>query len=902
MHDDTDTDDRRATERASTDRTRTPTDRTDPTTGFNASTRRDVLRVVGGGAVVGAIGTGSVGAAPDAMEFVETDGTEFVIDGEPVYFGGSNNFWITDAYEDRQRVDDVFALFDEMGLNLVRTFTACEGNDDADAHCMQPEIGVHDEGALEHLDYVVAKAREHGIRLVLTFADYWAHTGGMDEYVRASSTARPESAFDRDTWEGEQAFREQFYTDEECREYYRHHVETILTRENSITGVEYRDEPAIAMWELANEPRAGQVGHEAIHEWFREMATFVKSLDDNHLLTTGMEGFYTAGREDGAGPDWAYDGTEGTDYVEDHRIDEIDVCSFHLYPDHWEFPHENGTGWIREHIADARERVGKPAYCGEFNVNAQENDLETRNEHLRQWYDALDEYDAEAATIWQVVLEDTEDHDGFQVYRSESGDIVEGYSEAVRAKSGSDGGPIADAVGPSTLRIGESGTFDAAYSVVPSGSIAEYEWAFDDGATAAGERVTRRFDEPGTYDVEMTVTDGRGNAATDAETVAVEDIPDDSVLVEGGGETIEGDTKEFHYAYAPQSGDFAVEAYVADVTSTDPGAQAGIMVADDPDSPGALGAITITPGEGAELTRAYDDTVWRERAREGRTPPIWLRLERSDGEVTGYASEDGDEWTAINAGDTDLPDDAVLGLFVSSNSPGERCAAQFDAVTWLDDWQHTDVGDVDVTGHAIAGSGESGGDDDTVPPTAPSNPSVTETTSSTVTVEWDAASDEGGSGLEEYVVSVDDARERTVPAGTTDATIDGLTPDATYEIGVRAIDGAGNESDAATVTATTGPDDESGDGDDGPSDDLNAELVPSTTEAAVGERITFRVDDATDDDAWIDGLEWAFGDGTTASGWWNAHTYDEAGTYTVALTATDNEGTTTTHEVTIEVS
>ena len=38
--------------------------------------------------------------------------------------------------------------------------------------------------------------------------------------------------------------------------------------------------------------------HFSLQAWFVEMAAFVKSLDPNHLLSTGAEGFY-----DGSGPD-----------------------------------------------------------------------------------------------------------------------------------------------------------------------------------------------------------------------------------------------------------------------------------------------------------------------------------------------------------------------------------------------------------------------------------------------------------------------------------------------------------------------------------------------------------------------------------------------------------------------
>ncbi|WP_235853569.1 fibronectin type III domain-containing protein [Halosimplex salinum] len=102
-------------------------------------------------------------------------------------------------------------------------------------------------------------------------------------------------------------------------------------------------------------------------------------------------------------------------------------------------------------------------------------------------------------------------------------------------------------------------------------------------------------------------------------------------------------------------------------------------------------------------------------------------------------------------------------------------------------------------------------DGDSMAPVTPSNLSVTEATTDSVTVSWDAATDEGGSGLDHYVVYVDGSQDQTVGADTTSATVDGLSADTSYDVAVSAVDGAGNESSAATVTATT---DQSDDGDD----------------------------------------------------------------------------------------
>ncbi len=190
--------------------------------------------------------------------------------------------------------------------------------------------------------------------------------------------------------------------------------------------------------------------------------------------------------------------------------------------------------------------------------------------------------------------------------------------------------------------------------------------------------------------------------------------------------------------------------------------------------------------------------------------------------------------------------------------------------------------------------GSGGGGDDTTAPSSPSSLSVTGTTNSSVSLAWESASDTGGSGLDQYTITVDGSRDHTVSAGTTETTVSGLTAGTSYEVGVSALDGAGNQSEPVTVSATTTDDDGS--------DAVLAEIDPSTTTASVGERITFQVTDTSGSDQWITALDWAFGDGTTATGWWNEHAYDAAGTYTVALTATDNEGDTTTHEVTITVS
>jgi len=90
---------------------------------------------------------------------------------------------------------------------------------------------------------------------------------------------------------------------------------------------------------------------------------------------------------------------------------------------------------------------------------------------------------------------------------------------------------------------------------------------------------------------------------------------------------------------------------------------------------------------------------------------------------------------------------------------------------------------------------------DTTPPTAPSGLTVTNTTDKTVSLRWTASSDDVGVVV--YQIYVGSSLSGTVPAATS-VTISTLQPTTIYSFTVKAVDGAGNVSQASgAVTATT---------------------------------------------------------------------------------------------------
>jgi chitinase len=93
---------------------------------------------------------------------------------------------------------------------------------------------------------------------------------------------------------------------------------------------------------------------------------------------------------------------------------------------------------------------------------------------------------------------------------------------------------------------------------------------------------------------------------------------------------------------------------------------------------------------------------------------------------------------------------------------------------------------------------------DTTPPTAPSNLRVTASTNTSVTLAWDAASDD--SGTFSYVLTNNFFYLSYPHRSVTSITITSLSPSTAYVFTLRAFDAAQNYSAPATVSHTTPPD------------------------------------------------------------------------------------------------
>lgn len=157
---------------------------------------------------------------------------------------------------------------------------------------------------LQRLDYVVSAAEKRGLKLTIPFVNNWKDYGGMTAYNKYFG------GLNNADW----------FKSEASQSQYRKYISTVIER--------YKNSTAIFAWELANEPRCQGCDTFVITEWAMKTARYIKSLDPNHMVALGDEGFGLDGDTS-----YPYGKSEGVDFVKNLAIPDLDFGTFHLYPD-----------------------------------------------------------------------------------------------------------------------------------------------------------------------------------------------------------------------------------------------------------------------------------------------------------------------------------------------------------------------------------------------------------------------------------------------------------------------------------------------------------------------------------------------------------------------------------------
>ncbi|KAF7086179.1 hypothetical protein CFC21_089505 [Triticum aestivum] len=326
----------------------------------------------------------AVGVKATVGGFARADGARFTVGGRPFYPNGFNAYWLmymASNPADRSKVLDVLDQASRLGATVIRTWAFSDGGSNRP---LQTTPGVYSEDVFVGLDFVIAEAKKRGLYLILSLVNNWGDFGGKKQYVQ---------------WAKDQGHNlgseDDFFRDALTQQLYKKHVEKVLTRINSFTGVAYKDEPSIFAWELMNEPRVPtDPSGKTMQAWVTLMSSYVKSMDDKHMVEVGLEGFYGESTPElkriNPGGDSA-----GTDFIGNNRIPTVDFATIHYYPDVWlpgstrEQQVEFWKTWMASHIEETAKALRKPLVVAEFGWNSVGGAVAARDDYFRMVYDAI---------------------------------------------------------------------------------------------------------------------------------------------------------------------------------------------------------------------------------------------------------------------------------------------------------------------------------------------------------------------------------------------------------------------------------------------------------------------------------------------------------------------------------
>jgi hypothetical protein len=271
--------------------------------GSAVTTRLKAMLLVGVVLTTAVLTTGiAKSSTADAQSFVSRRGANLVLDGRKLRYLSFNAFTLTGCglageVPSEAEIDEF--LGSQRRNSMVRTWLLMNSD-------------------LDRFDAIVRIAAAHDQKLIPVLTD---HHGSCGDPEGEKSAA----------WYAD-GFREQYLP----------WLRTIVGR--------YRDEPAIGMWELVNEPSGST---RDIRKFFDVAGREIHRLDPNHLV------------ESGAHAPFAYGGAGGWKYI--HASPGIDVTSVHEYD-----MNAGVSPKLLDAVAQA-DALDKPLVLGEVGVFASTN-------------------------------------------------------------------------------------------------------------------------------------------------------------------------------------------------------------------------------------------------------------------------------------------------------------------------------------------------------------------------------------------------------------------------------------------------------------------------------------------------------------------------------------------------
>ncbi|KAJ6630795.1 glycoside hydrolase family 5 protein [Mycena sp. CBHHK59/15] len=272
--------------------------------------------------VLGVVGVSATSTRPaiDKSRFVGTNGLNFQVNGSAFKFIGTNAYWLAALNTDAD-ISSTLSNISHSNITVVRTW----GFNDVSSI---PENGtwfqliqngtttvnLNETNGLPKLDRIVRMAEENGIYLLVSLTNNWnplphdnltnssspAMGGTVQRRDISTNNTLPRNTLSND-YGGMDAYvrafgaesHDAFYINETIIAAFENYTKQVVSR--------YVNSTSIFAWEIANDPRCNSsfsatptCNTTTITNWHSRIARQIQSIDPNHLISSGNQGFFCA--------------------------------------------------------------------------------------------------------------------------------------------------------------------------------------------------------------------------------------------------------------------------------------------------------------------------------------------------------------------------------------------------------------------------------------------------------------------------------------------------------------------------------------------------------------------------------------------------------------------------------
>ncbi|KAG7090317.1 hypothetical protein E1B28_011914 [Marasmius oreades] len=268
--------------------------------------------------------TGANNTGGSKSQFVTTQDGRFHVNGSEFKWIGTTAYWLP-SLNTEQDINDTLTNIAAAGIKVVRTWAF---NDVETIPTNGTWFQLVSNGTttvntgpngLQKLDMVMKHAERLGLYIMLSLTNNWNPREKIDGLAQSiqglENDVRARKLWDRDVTPGTNnslprnflsndyggmdvyvrqfglKTHDEFFTNKTLNDIFKNYTTQIVSR--------YKDSPSVFSWELANDPRcnsslSASPGCESrnITRWHADVAQHVRSVDPNHLVSSGNQGFF----------------------------------------------------------------------------------------------------------------------------------------------------------------------------------------------------------------------------------------------------------------------------------------------------------------------------------------------------------------------------------------------------------------------------------------------------------------------------------------------------------------------------------------------------------------------------------------------------------------------------------